>query len=56
MVKLFRDKVGSEGNSGELSEVSASGGCQLPGGSTYALKKRILTNPRVKAYVRYVLE
>jgi hypothetical protein len=37
MVELFRDKVGSGGSGGELSEVSASGGCQLPGGSTYRL-------------------
>jgi hypothetical protein len=37
-VKLFRDKVGSGGSGGELSKVSALGGCQLPGGSTYLLK------------------
>jgi hypothetical protein len=36
-VELFKDKVGSEGSGGELSEVSASGGCQLPGGSTYVI-------------------
>jgi hypothetical protein len=34
MIELFRDKVDSEGNGGELSEVLASGGCQLPEGST----------------------
>jgi hypothetical protein len=41
MVELFRDKVDSGGNGGELSEVSASGGCQLPGGSTYLFAKYV---------------
>jgi hypothetical protein len=48
MVELFRDKVGSGGSGGELSEVSASGGCQLLGGSTYARKYDVPRNNSIR--------